>query len=293
MFYSLLRIGRLTGELPFEKVKGEGDLCIVVFNADKRTIEFERYRLGQGDEEKYAYIKDADTRKPQICLTTKYPDRIFGFYVNKKDGKSFPSEKFALREVAERLKGRPIGDLLKNRVLSWYDPDKYKDDILKRRNEWDDCKLYTVKIIDGGKEIYPTEDEEYRRSLFYSGELEEGVCQFCGKNMVLKNPDYPNGTLLKIFIVDKKGFLPGLSEDAISIAHSVCPECRLDLIKGDYYVERNLRSRIRNINVYVIPEVSERSTRDFIQKFSYDEEGYILANIRKIINEEQLVQDIS
>jgi CRISPR-associated Csh1 family protein len=291
MFYSLLKIGEITDhEFMFEKIKKEGDICFVIFDNDNKNVTFERIRLGDGDEKKYAYIGDATASKPQDSITTRYPDRIFGFYISK--GKRLPANKFALKVVANKLKGTQTGRMLE-KVLNWYKPEEWKEKILSEKNQWKDCVLYTVKVKENNREIEIATEEDYRNSIIFSGETEPGTCQFCGKSIVLKNPDYPNGTLLKIFIVDKKGFLPGLAESAIPLAHSVCPECREKLVRGDRYVEQNLNSKIRDLNIYVIPEMSTRATKEFLGKFKINNEGYIFERLHKLSIGERTAEQVA
>ncbi len=298
MFYSLLKIGEAVGkeELLFKKIERQGDLCFITFDNDKREVTFDRIKLGVGDEEKYAYIGEAQARKPQISITTIYPERILGFLISdnkNNEDKKLPREKFALKVVADRLKGTKTGRIL-NSVLEWYNPEEFKENILSKcESNCVDCALYTIKIIDNGNEIVIAQEDDYRKSLIFNGETEPGMCQFCGKNQVLKNPDYPNGTLLKVFIVDKKGFLPGLAETAVVLAHSVCPECRDKLVRGDQYVEEKLRVNIRKLNVFIIPDMSSEATKELLEKLTIDNEGFILKALRQLYNAEMTVEQIA
>lgn len=294
MFYSLLRIGEAISKegetITFRKINRKGDLCIIIFDNDSKQVKCERKSLGSNDEIDYAYVGEAQARKPQISLTTIYPERILGFQTNGSDNKKLPTEKFALRVVRERLKDTPTGSML-NSILEWYKPEEYKEQILKECRF--DCALYTVKIISNNREIEIAKDAFYRNSLIYSGETEPGECQFCGKKIVLKNPDYPNGTLLKIFITDKKGFLPGLAESAAALAHSVCPECREKLVRGDQYVEENLRASIRKLNVYVIPDMFANTGKEFLDTFVINNEGYIFDKLKELYYGEKTAERIA
>ena len=293
MFYSLLRIGEAvrkgTEEDVFVKLPKEGDLCTIIFDSDAKRVKCDRKRLGAFDHIEYAYKGEPSARKPQTSATTVHPEYILGFYPTGKK-KKLTKEKFAPAVISERLGDSETGQLLK-RVLAWYDPEKYKEQIL---NECEfDCAAYTIGVIEGGNLFTIAKMEDYRKLLTIDGEVEDGICQFCGRRGVLKNPNYPDGTLLKIFVVDKKGFLPGLDASAASIAHSVCPECRRKLVLGDRYVEDNLKVSVRGVNIYVIPDMSVNAGLDYLNKFEVNNEGYIFDRLKQLYISERTAEDIA
>lgn len=297
MFASLLRIGELVerrkgkGGLNVQKVKKvrgrEECLGVVVFDNLKREVRLERRALTADAEEKYAYIGNASANRPQDRLTTNGLHYILGFDRKKK---LLARKKFAVRTVAEMLHGTRAGDLLEE-VLSWYSPESYADKLAGL--DWN-CSLYTVAVVDRSGELVEVATlKEYRDMLLRPGETVEGRCQFCGSDRVLKNPDYPDGTLLKIFVVDKMGFLPGLDRSEAVRAHSVCPECRRKLVAGDSYVEQNLVARVGPVNIYIIPDMPEDQTEEFLWRLRPDDEGWIIEGLNMVKERERDVQEIA
>ncbi|BBD73352.1 hypothetical protein HS1genome_1741 [Sulfodiicoccus acidiphilus] len=295
MFAALREIGRLGSEeshekLPIKELKdNEGSLCYVVFDDDSKTVSLERVELYEDVERDLAFMGNYGGQKDQLGVTTNQFKYVLGF---DEEGKAVKREKkFALQVISQRLKGTELGNIVDS-VLSWYtpDPDKFKDVFEKVRNS-KDCKLYTVKILHNGREVILAKEKEYRSLLSASGETVEGTCQICGSNQVLENPDYPNGSILKIFITDKKGFLPHLFEDNVTLAHSVCPSCRSLLVLGSNYVEQRLVSSMGAINAYIIPDLPPRGLEQFLKLYEPSLEGFLLKSLEDVRNAEKEVDD--
>jgi CRISPR-associated protein Csh1 len=290
MFHSLLRIGELqigktegSVTLPIVAIdKKDATLGLVVFDNRSKSVYIKKEKLAEGDEEKYAHIGNAKAQKPQDRITTGNLEYILGY---KKDSTKVRNNKFALKVIADKLSNSETGKLL-NEVLSWYSPDVKVDNL-----DWD-CDLYTVRIIDkNGKEIDIATLPDYRTSLVEGMTTVKGKCQFCGSDNVLPNPDYTGGSMLKIFIVDKKGFLSNFGD--ILESHTICPSCRHKLELGNNYVEQNLSVRIGKLNAYVIPDLPPKADVTFLQRFKTDQDGsYILEGLREIEKGERETLDI-
>ncbi|MBO3842630.1 MAG: hypothetical protein FGF48_09505, partial [Candidatus Brockarchaeota archaeon] len=109
--------------------------------------------------------------------------------------------------------------------------------------------LYTVSVRTNGEVVDLVKTEGYReftRLMLYEAEEKRlGRCHFCNEEKeVMANPAYPEGSLLIVYNVDKKGFLSGLSgsSDSKLKTHAICVDCRLKLLKGLDIVEHHLRS---------------------------------------------------
>ncbi|MEJ2769809.1 TM1802 family CRISPR-associated protein [Stygiolobus sp. CP8521M] len=279
MFNSILRIGELLNKeggsdykLPIEKVKSkDAELCFVVFDIGKKKVYMDKQKLVEGDEEKYAYIGNAKIRKPQDRLTTDSLKYIIG---RDENGERVPNNKFSLKVVADKLENSKTGKLLKE-VLEWYTPETEIEGL-----DWD-CDLYTVRVVTKeGETIDLATLEDYRRSLVEAKGVVKGKCQFCGTEGVLPNPDYTGGSLLKVFITDKKGFLSDFGE--VLYSHSVCPSCRNKLELGRSYIEQNLTARVGKLNVYIVPDIPGKAEKTFLDMFKANKEGYILEGLREV-----------
>jgi len=284
MFGSILRIGELVSDsdsLPIKKIDendlkragNEPKIGFVVFDNINKSVRIEPRSWGYNYEEKYAYVGNARGQKHQDRITTNRLEYILGNVDNP--------HKFALAELAKKLSGTQAGELISS-VLEWYDPKKYANKVEAEISE--DRKsylLFTVRIIDENGEHDIAIMKEYRSSLLTTGETIEGKCHFCGADRVLKEPDYPEGTILAIFNKDKKGFLPNLSSETY-LAHSVCPECRRKLVLGDNYIEKNMVAAVEDINMYLIPNLHKGDDRKVLERLKPDKSGWILDELKNV-----------
>ncbi|BCU70081.1 TM1802 family CRISPR-associated protein [Stygiolobus caldivivus] len=290
MFKSLLRIGEITGsgsstKLPIVKVrtKGEGLLCFVVFDNAEKKVYVEKEKLGEDDEEKYAFIDDAKGQKPQDRLTTKHLEYILGF---KEGGEKVKGNKFALEVVRDKLKGGKTRQLL-DEVLSWY-PSEAEVDI--KDDDWE-CTLYTVRVkTKDGKAIDLATLDDYRRSLTDYGETVKGKCQFCGSDQVLADPAYPGGKMLKVFITDKKGFLSQFGD--VVQSHTICPSCKYKLEMGLNYVESKLTTNIGKLNVSIVPDLPPDADAGKLSVIEVSREGYILKGLEQLVRGERDAEEV-
>ncbi|BCU68005.1 hypothetical protein HS7_14420 [Sulfolobales archaeon HS-7] len=295
MFSSLLELGKnreVTQEvkLPIKKLKNtKGDLCFVIFDNDNKQVRVERYRLYKGAEDDLAYIGNAGPQKDQVELTSNNMKYVIGF--DRKD-KTSPSEKylkkkFAIQVVADKLRGTELGEIL-GRVLNWYKPDPIKYAELK---QYKDCALYSVKVMDQGRELTVAKDPKYRELLSKVGDTVDGVCQLCGSQGVLKNPNYTDGSILKIFITDKKGFLPNHSKDNVILAHAICPSCKRSLELGCNFVQQDLVATLGKLNAYIIPDLPKEGLTQFLDLYKPSKEGFLLKHLEDVRKAERDVQE--
>ncbi len=92
--------------------------------------------------------------------------------------------------------------------------------------------------------------------LKYTKDLREGICYICGKKgKVFSDPAFEGGSLLKVYVTDKKGFISGISknEESLVKTFSICADCRWSLIIGERYVRHKLMKKVGPANIYVIP----------------------------------------
>lgn len=133
-----------------------------------------------------------------------------------------------------------------------------------------DVALYTVAVRRGGREVMLADTPAYRRMVLGDlkvpkRDLVSGVCHACGgRGLVLADPAYPPGSLLKVYNVDKKSFMHGAGKDSLSraIAHAVCPECSFKLRVGLSYVERYFTVRLLGLKVHLIPSMFGATVQD-------------------------------
>ena len=239
-----------------EKPKGESTLLRIVFDMSSKKVELDKLVLNRSRCEEYWWIGNTfkAAREPVLRLTSDNPEYLLRSS-NGIDGvanviETFPTE---LRK-SESLE--QLHHYLRRIKESFEDLEKVMDTIDVKAD------LYTVSIRFDGQEKDLVKTEGYKNFLeavlLRANETIKGVCYLCGSDSILIDPGFPSGSLLKMYALDKKGFLSGISDSDLSKMRtfSLCPQCLKKLLTGGGYIERNLRTSIGDLNLYVIPRSS-------------------------------------
>ena len=143
--------------------------------------------------------------------------------------------------------------------------EQIRKEYARIKTEMNDYNIecFTISIKKNGHIRELAKDDLYIKFLKtyikYPNELREGSCHICNTKKVLTDPAFENGSLLKIYNVDKKGFISGISdkEQFKMRTFAICPECRLNLIIGNKYIYKKLSTPLyKDMNLYVIPRIS-------------------------------------
>jgi CRISPR-associated protein Csh1 len=105
-----------------------------------------------------------------------------------------------------------------------------------------------------------------------------GICSVCDKKNISTTSDTTN-LQFKYYITDKLGFSSNLDEKFIK-NYNICKECYIDLMIGENFVKNNLKSRIGDLYVYIIPYFIFKTTTLNIKDFA----EYIKQTSNSIVN---------
>jgi len=164
--------------------------------------------------------------------------------------------------------------------------------------------LYTVCVRKSGELIELARHKGYRDFLRLvierSGDVRKGTCHVCGSaTQVLSDPAFPLGSLLKVWVKDKKGFIAGISDsdEAILSTFAICVKCRTEILRGWGYVNEKLNLPIVNagFNAYLIPAVQGELTKDILDELSSQVKNAFDAVVSYdgLLNFEKALKDIS
>jgi CRISPR-associated protein Csh1 len=258
--------------------KNKTTLQVIIFDPDTKTLDCDPYDIvtNPSVREKYLWIGNAESNSPQLRLTTDRLEYLIGEMPPHKQHKQ------ALLELAKMqtkcpslLKNPQIKELhqLISRVTDTFFQGNYYqplfNQIQAKVHNVNSVALWTVAVKTKTGKIELATHPGYRcllHALEYGGIIwgeggEKHIrahCQLCKANTeVLVNPRYPAGSFLKVFNVDKKGFMPALdgSEIGERKSHLICGDCKYKLLKGLEYIEQHLRLRIGDIDGLVIPKL--------------------------------------
>lgn len=150
----------------------------------------------------------------------------------------------------------------------------------------DKISLYTIKIDNQ----LVCQREEYITMIFnekietlfsetgsYKENFQRGICSICGCG----NTTTSNATNLdfKSYITDKLGFSSNL-DGKFTKNFNICKECYQYMMIGENFINSNLRTRIGDLNTYVIPHFIFKLEDLDIEKFS----EYIKSSTNSIAN---------
>ncbi len=136
--------------------------------------------------------------------------------------------------------------------------------------------LYTVCIREKAELIELARTEGYgdllNRILKSPGKTTEGTCYICGdKKQVLTDPSFDSGSLPKIYNIDKKGFISGISESekGKKRTFTLCEECRSYILLSWDYIKNNLTmNNISGVKTYLIPRAMSNISIKNLKKWS-------------------------
>lgn len=241
-------------------------LMKLIFSLDEKKIKGDFIELDDNRLREYYWVGNAEGNIPQNRLTTNRLDYLINLENKKRatyniiqnikdfwlDG-GIPKAVVSLQSKLERIEEEFFVDSGKARKLLGG-----VEKITRFKNE---ITLYTVcieekKIIG---ELAKTEGyEKFLSHVFLRPHKAlKGRCHVCGREKdVLPDPAFRAGSILKIYVTDKKGFTSGvIDEDEARLrTFSICLDCLSELLAGENYIQTNLRDRLgRGFNVYLIP----------------------------------------
>jgi CRISPR-associated protein Csh1 len=272
MLESILKIGENNinnaMDLFIKEVSGsnkkENIMVLIIFDIDNNGISTDYRRLDNNIAKEYNWIGNtfAASRERIRRLTTDKIEKINTgeiidnmlksiqtlkeLNMNDNDLQNLQILENKINEIKTNIK-QPIKDLL-NAKLEQY----------KKYN----IVLYTICIKENGKIIDLATTDWYktfiRLDIKYPKNLIDGKCHICGnQTKILTDPAFEGGSILKIYNIDKKGFISGISshDEDMKRTFVICPECRWNLIVGEKFVKKNLELTIDTLNMYIIPRV--------------------------------------
>ncbi len=289
MIESLLLIGssikkdeiiyQMIKPLPNEnKGRREDVMMEIVFDLDKNSVDFEYIKLDEEVTKKYRYIGHTfrAAREPVARLTFSDTKHLYN-----KDGDNVISNiRKVIKEIKsmEEIESRDLMEL--DRLLEKIEQFNLQDVRSKVEKEIESKKkdyninLFTVSIKKDNKIVDLATKEFYDTFLYlnlkYPSYPIDGICHLCGKEKVLADPAFESGSILKIYSKDKKGFISGISsrEEDMIRTFAVCPDCRLQLIAGEKYIQRKLTLQIGNLNTFVIPRIGYKHEPNLIDRLA-------------------------
>ncbi len=279
MFASLRTIGELrrtTGSsLPVQELKPKGKgshvFRLIVFDNDKQEVSCEDIEFTSNTVHEWRYVGNSRGNKPMDRLTTTGLNYILGFDRNKKIEKQ---NKWILKAAQSIPK---VGGYLE-KVTSWYSPDKWKCRI---GEEWFDAVLFSIAVKENGERIDLAKLKEYEEYILGLGGDDQGdvKCQLCGRPTPIDDPKYPEGTLLKIYITDKKGFTSGISDsrEARFRTHVVCRDCKNLLELGQRFIMDKMQIRVGKLTAYVVPSIAKGSNPKVLDQIKVEGSGWIVS----------------
>ena len=289
MIESLLLIGssikkdeityQMIKPLPNEnKGKKENVMMKIVFDLDKNSVDFDYITLDEEVTKKYRWIGHTFRAAREHVARLTFSDTK---HLYDKDGKNIISNiRKAIKEIesTEEIESRDLMEL--DRLLEQIEQFNLQDVRSKVEKEIESKKkdyninLFTVSIKKDNNTVELATREFYDTFLYlymkYPYDPIDGICHLCGKKKVLADPAFESGSILKIYSKDKKGFISGISsrdEDMIR-TFAVCPDCRLQLIAGEKYIQRKMTLQIGNLNTFVIPRIGHKHEQNLIDRLA-------------------------
>jgi len=268
------------------KKQGEQYLVKVVFNLDVKRIHMDWMKYQRELAKEYLFIGNTfGAAREKVARLTTNDLKYLMVKVDKESERPlwrFDEENNVISNVRANIRQ------LREKNLTNINIDKL-DEILEEieatfirnggnvmvENPPKGAVLYTVCVQKSGRLIELAKTEGYRDLLnALIGRREyftKGTCHVCGQyKEVLTDPAFPSGSLLKIWVKDKKGFMAGLSDsdEAGMRNFSICAECREDLLKGWAYVQKNLKVKVGDLYAYLLPGLRKELTAEQLDSLS-------------------------
>lgn len=206
----------------------------------------------RGGEKRYAYLWNLEkmNMNDTALIQKKKRDEINTLI--ELCGFCTPSfyEEYAKKDGEEGQKEnvKKLMALVAEVVRNWL--DKYwgistKDDV-----------LFTLKI-NGHLIAEDPEYHEYLEKQMVDDVFEDkikGQCHLCQRSAVDITKNFTRFRLLKFYINDKIGFASNLIEAGFFKNYAVCEECYKYLLVGERFVEKHLKMKFGEADVYLIPQ---------------------------------------
>jgi CRISPR-associated protein Csh1 len=118
-----------------------------------------------------------------------------------------------------------------------------------------DNVLFTIKI-DGQLLAEDAEYHEYLEKQMVDDAFEDvkGQCYICSRSGEDITKNFTRFRLLKFYINDKMGFASNLEDKGFFKNYAVCSECYKYLLVGERFVENQLKTKLGETDVYLIPQ---------------------------------------
>lgn len=261
------------------------EIIRLVFPLKGKRIRLETLKALSDDRlQYYLWIGNAAGNKPQNRLTTNILRYLFSQTIPNITGaleiwqeKDSDVQNFenilrtVLERYFERLRSGRKGTVIKGSAIgidsTSLDIESVVTAFLEKNQlpQKNIFTLFTISIEEKGKVLDLVQHPGYlkymERVFLRFHETQPGVCHFCNsRTSVLSNPDFPSGSPLKVYVVDKGGFLSGVenSDAARRKTLTICPNCLRQLYVGNAYIEQTLRLSSGPFNVYLIPQLFKR-----------------------------------
>lgn len=283
-------------------IKGRKEYFILIVNIDldkyTHSFKIEEY-YGEAPVD-YAYIGHKKGNKPQDLLTVSSLKYIIsldkGLKAILKNIDSMPSD------LKELFKGgpQPFYDVLR-RLIEYYNINSKKIDedlknYLDKEGITNQIALYTVAVKQGDIYVVLSKTIEYYIYIIHnyfwpygSKPISGSRCHICGSDKdVFPDPKFPEGSLLKIYTLDKIGFISGITKSLLYIRKnfSICYTCRVKILLGlkkvenDYTVEK----RILGFPILTIPKIVGGHLKNYDALFNGVRETIDWKDLKKLIN---------
>ncbi|MEM2233918.1 MAG: TM1802 family CRISPR-associated protein [Nitrososphaerota archaeon] len=282
MIESILLIGKLLEGKDIPKASRRGGkketyIVRIIFDVDTGTVYADPIRYSEQLEREYRWVGHVQraARDPVERLTVKNVEYITG---SKGKYSSITNIRKRIARLRERnmVTSNEIVEL--DKYLELIESTFFKQDSERVQTAVNQAlmdaaintkmvELYTVCLKYKGKLIELAKTGGYEEFLKVTQEnpetkLEpaEGLCYLCNsRTEVLTDPAFDVASLLKIYVVDKKGFSSGISEDSGAWARTfaICRSCRTRLQNGWKFVKENLKTNnVKGTVTYLIPRLS-------------------------------------
>ncbi len=267
--------------------KKEPVLIRIIFDLDNNNYKIDYKKLEQQVAKEYRWIGStfSASREPIRRLTFDNLD-----YLYKKGNTVIEN---IIKEIEETDKVDSLNELYNILIdirekFDMEDVKNYVDYHIKEKKF--KVELYTICIRRGDKEIDLAKEEYYKTFLInmikYPKDTHRGVCHICNQNKeVLSDPSFESGSLLKIYNIDKKGFISSIAKEDNYLlkTFAICPDCRFYLIIGTKYIAKNLVLKLGELSAYIIPRLGIYNYNERV----IDELGRV---IRKVWSYQEIMQ---
>lgn len=192
---------------------------------------------------------------PQHSALKKSLLRIVNQFFNRYEEKSGRKEAYVLNDayVTEWDVAFEASGMLKKRLQNY--ADALAKAISQRFGNKPAETIYTV-LIDGEPIVAHREYQEFvleknLESAFAN--TVDSTCSICGRNGSVTQDTAR--FQFKFYMTDKVNFASYFNRQSFYKAVALCPECYRDLLVGEKWAMKNLKTRLGGFDVYILPQV--------------------------------------